>query len=177
MTTPSRPAPRPVGFRLLTGLLAAAVLVSIVHYVDNVANYAQYPEPTSGPPAPSAALIGVSWFVFTAFGTAGFVLFMRHRITTAAACLAIYSVSGLVGLGHYTVPGATDMPWWRQLHVIADIALGIAMLAFAIWAVRGQQSGPTIGEPQAPGRRRAGHCRSGCDPRLTRLATGRARRP
>jgi hypothetical protein len=126
---------RTPGLRLLTGLLGVAVLVSIVHYIDNVANYADYPEPASER-APSATLIGAAWFVFAAFGAAGFVLFARQRIAAAAACLAVYSVSGLVGLGHYTVAGATDMPWWRQLHVIVDIACGIAVLAFAVWALR-----------------------------------------
>ena len=45
-------------------------------------------------------------------------------------------MSGLVGLGHYTVAGGTDIPWWRQLHVLADIAYGMAVLAFAVWALR-----------------------------------------
>lgn len=127
----------PAGLALLTALLALAVAVSIVHYADNFANYADYPDPASGPvPAPSRGLVGASWFLFTAFAAAGFVFFTRGRIAAAAACLAVYSASGLVGFGHYTVPGATDMPWWRQLHVVTDIACGIAILGFAVWAVR-----------------------------------------
>ncbi len=139
---------RAPGLRLLTGLLVVAVLVSIVHYVDNVANYADYPDLTSGP-APSRGLIGVSWFVFTAFGAAGLVLFTRRRVPSAAACLAVYSISGLVGLGHYTVAGATDMPWWRQLHVVADIACGIAILAFAVWALRQHRAEANLGATQS----------------------------
>ena len=120
---------------ILRPLLAVAVLVSIVHYVDNVASYADYPEPTSGPD-PSRGLIAASWFMFTAFGIAGYVLVGRDRLRAAAACLAVYAGSGLVGLGHYTVEGATDMPAWRQAHIVADILLGFAMLAFAAWLVR-----------------------------------------
>ncbi len=146
MPTPAEPQRQTPGLRLLKGLLAVAVLVSIVHYVDNFANYADYPQPTSGP-APSRGLIGVSWFVFTAFGAAGLLLFARRRIAAAVACLAVYSGSGLVGIGHYTVPGATSMPWWRQLHVIADIACGVAIFAFAIWAVR--RPPPAVAEPVA----------------------------
>jgi len=70
------------------------------------------------------------------FGAAGLLLFSRRRIPAAVACLAVYAISGLVGLGHYTVAGPTDMPWWRQLHVTADIACGVAVLAFAVWALR-----------------------------------------
>ena len=43
-------------------------------------------------------------------------------------------MSGLIGFGHYTVPGATDMVWWRQTHVVVDIVCGIAILGFALWA-------------------------------------------
>ena len=135
---------RAPGLQLLLSLLAVAVLVSIVHYVDNVANYADYPDPTSGP-APSQVLIAISWFAFTVFGASGLVLFARGRISAAAVCLAVYSISGLVGLGHYAVPGATDMPWWRQLHIVADIACGIAILTFAVWAVRRNRARPAIG--------------------------------
>jgi hypothetical protein len=141
----TRPPPH---LRLLAGLLAVAVTVSIVHYIDNFANYADYPDPASGP-APSRTVIGVAWFVFTAFGAAGLVLFARRRIPAALACLAVYSISGLVGLGHYTVPGATDMPWWRQLHVVTDIACGVAILAFAFWALRRHRAQSPVGMAQA----------------------------
>ncbi len=121
--------------RTLRLLLGVAVAVSIVHYVDNVANYDAYPDPTSGP-APSRELIALSWFVFTAFGLAAYGLLARGRERAAALCLTVYAGSGLVGLGHYTVPGATDMVWWRQLHIVADIALGIAILAYAVRLAR-----------------------------------------
>ncbi|MGH3327106.1 MAG: hypothetical protein ACRDPT_04780 [Streptomycetales bacterium] len=125
------------GLRTLLGLLVLAFVVSVVHYVDNVANYGAYPQPAPGasPPAPSAALIAVSWFVFTAFGALGLWLFLRRRVVAAAACLAFYSVSGLIGVGHYTVPGATSMAWWRQTHVVVDIACGLLVFGFAVWSV------------------------------------------
>ena len=116
--------------RTLRLLLGIAIAVSIVHYVDNVANYDAYPQPTSGP-SPPRELIAVSWFVFTAFGLAAYALLKRARVKAAAVCLAVYSISGLVGLGHYSVDGATDMVWWRQLHIVADIVCGVAILAFA----------------------------------------------
>ncbi|HYF26973.1 MAG TPA: hypothetical protein VD931_14615 [Baekduia sp.] len=125
--------------RALHALLAVAVLVSIVHYVDNVANFADYPDPTSGP-APSRGVIAASWFAFTAFAAAAVVLLARGRLAAAAGCLAVYSMSGLVGFGHYTVEGATDMPWWRQTHIVADIACGLAVLGFAVWLARRERA-------------------------------------
>ncbi|TNM36334.1 hypothetical protein FHP29_19450 [Nocardioides albidus] len=124
--------------RVLCWLLVVAVLVSVVHYVDNYVNYDDYPVP--GPdaavPAPSATLVAVGWFVFTAFGAVGLLLWFRRHITSAAIALTGYSLSGLVGIAHYTVPGAADMVWWRQAHVLADIACGVAVFGFALWAAK-----------------------------------------
>lgn len=117
--------------RRLTVLLGLAVAVSIVHYTDNVGAYDAYPRSTTVP-NPSAAVIAASWFAFTAFGIAGFVLLRRARTTAAAFCLAVYSGSGLVGIAHYAVGGTGGFPWWRHAHIVADIALGLAMLAFAL---------------------------------------------
>jgi len=58
------------------------------------------------------------------------------ELRSAAICLAVYSGSGLVGIGHYTVPGTSEFPWWRHAHVIADIVLGLAVLAIALRLVR-----------------------------------------
>ena len=126
---------------LLHVVFWTAVGVSVVHYADNVANYDDYPQPDGGF-APSQAVIAASWFAFTAFGLAGYRAFLRGRLRPAAVLLAVYSGSGLVGLGHYTVPGAEDMPWWRHAHVTADIVLGAAMLAFAAWAGRRPRAAP-----------------------------------
>ncbi|GAA4814055.1 hypothetical protein ACFQ0K_05960 [Nocardioides caeni] len=124
--------------RVLCWLLGVAFVISIVHYVDNYANYDDYPVP--GPdasiPAPSAGLVGVGWFLFTAFGAVGLLLWFRRHITTAAIALTGYSVSGLIGIAHYSVPGAFEMPLWRQAHIVADILCGVAILVFALLAAR-----------------------------------------
>ena len=121
--------------RVLNVLLGTAVVVSIVHYVDNYTAFELYPQGDTGPEITKTTIL-VSWFVFTAFGLAGYRAFFRERFRQAAVLLAVYSGSGLIGLGHYTVPGAGDMPWWRHAHVVADIVLGTAMLAFAVWTGR-----------------------------------------
>jgi hypothetical protein len=144
----SRESEHPARARsVLAGLFAVAFGVSIIHYVDNVVNYADYPEPTSVP-APSAALIAASWFAFTACGLTGYVLFVRGRYAAAAMLVAVYSLSGLVGLGHYAVAGAFDMPLWRQLHILADIVCGAALLTFAVWVVRRRASPAAGGRPR-----------------------------
>jgi hypothetical protein len=126
--------------RILSLIFAVAVVVSIVHYSDNYVNYHDFPQPRSGP-NPSAGLVLGAWFGFTAAGLAGYLLFRRRPSDLALLLLAAYSGSGLVGIGHYLVPGATSMPWWRQAHVSLDIACGVAMFSFAIWAARARRRG------------------------------------
>jgi hypothetical protein len=126
--------------RILGWIFAVAVMVSIVHYTDNYVNYNDYPQARTVP-NPSAALVLGAWFAFTAAGLAGYLLFRRRPSDLALVLLAAYSGSGLVGIGHYLVPGATSMPWWRQVHVCLDIACGIAVFSFAVWAARARRHG------------------------------------
>ena len=121
--------------RILLWLIGTAFVVSVVHYTDNYVNHGDYPQPgRDALLAPSAAQFVGAWFVFTALGVLGLWLWFRGRIVAACVALTGYSVSGLIGFGHYSVTGATDMVWWRQTHIVADILCGIAILAFAIWA-------------------------------------------
>ena len=115
-------------------LFWTAVVVSIVHYTDNFANYSDYPHGSG--PEPSAGVVLGAWFVLTPFGLAGYFLYRRGEIRTGAMLLVVYSTSGLVGIGHYAlVSGMTDQPAWRQAHVIADILLGVSLFSFAIWSI------------------------------------------
>jgi len=119
--------------RILTAIFAFAVVVSIVHYTDNYANYHDYPQPKTLSDAPEL-LVPAFWVGFTAAGVAGYLLFRRGPSNLALILLAVYSGSGLVGIGHYTAAGATSMPWWRQAHICLDITSGIAMFSFVLWA-------------------------------------------
>ena len=67
---------------------------------------------------------------------AGYVSYRRGRIRTGAGLLAVYSLSGLVGLGHYSAPGMSELAWWRHVHIWVDIVCGVAVLAFAVWSAR-----------------------------------------
>ena len=119
--------------RILPVLFWTAVVVSIVHYADNFANWDDYPHGNG--PDPSAGVVLAAWFVITPFGLAGWWLYKRGEIRRAAMLLIVYSTSGLVGIGHYTVAGMTDEPAWRQAHVIADVVLGTGVFAFALWSI------------------------------------------
>lgn len=133
--------------RVVSAIFAFAVAVSLVHYTDNYLNFGDYP-PASRTVPISASLVLGAWFAFTAAGVAGYLLFRQSASSLALVLLGAYSGSGLVGIGHYLVSGATSMPWWRQGHVGLDIASGIAMFSFAIWAERARRHGPVSLTPE-----------------------------
>ena len=121
--------------RRIAAIVLVAIAVSIVHYTDNYTAYEAYPQ-SDTIPNPSAGVIGGAWFFFTAFGLAGLYLLWQGRRVAAGISLAVYSGSGLVGIGHYAVGGTGDFPWWRHAHIAADILLGIAVFASALYLVR-----------------------------------------
>jgi VanZ family protein len=118
-------------------IVLVAIAVSIVHYTDNYTAYEAYPR-SDTIPNPSAAVVGGAWFFFTAFALAGLWFLWHGRHRAAGISLAVYSGSGLVGIGHYLAGGTGDFPWWRHAHIVADITLGIAVFASAIYLVRSQ---------------------------------------
>ena len=121
--------------RLLRRLLFSAIALSVVHYGDNWINFDRYPTGDTGP-QPTQDSIWIAWILFTAAGVAGYVLYTRRRrLVLASLLIAYYSLSGLISLGHYTAPGMSRLAWWRHVFIWVDIALGAAILAFALWSV------------------------------------------
>ena len=125
--------------RLLNIVFFTAVASSIVHYTDNYLAFDRFPQGSSGPEV-TDDMIWIAWVVLTAFGVAGYVLYRRGQVRRGSMLLAVYSISGLVGLAHYTAPGMSELAWWRHAHIWVDIVCGVAVLVFAVWSV--QQTRP-----------------------------------
>lgn len=119
-------------------LLTVAIAESFVHYLDNTLRYSDY----TGPNPPAATswiaqwMIPVSWVLFTVAGIVGYRRFREGRWPEAAAYLAIYSVSGLISIGHYVGISINDLSVFQNTFVFLDIAAGTAVLAFAYWTWR-----------------------------------------
>lgn len=139
-----------MNLRTLNIVFFTAVAVSIVHYTDNYVNFEEFPQGGPGPQITDTTVL-VAWFVFTAFGLAGYLLYRRGEIRPACALLAVYSISGLIGLGHYTSPDIGELAWWRNIHIVLDVLCGAAVLAFAIRAARSHASGSWEGTSTASG--------------------------
>lgn len=120
---------------VLNVLLAIAVASSIVHYTDNYLAFDRYPQSGTGPTITDDT-IWIAWILFTVFGLAGYLLYRRSRIKLASGFLAMYSLSGLIGIGHYSAPGMSELVWRRHVHIGLDILCGLAVFAFAVWSVQ-----------------------------------------
>jgi hypothetical protein len=119
---------------LLQVILLAAVLSSIGHYTDNTVRFDQYPQ--SDPELVSQPMIPLSWVLFTVVGAFGYVLFRRDRLVPAAACLAVYSISGLVGPVHYLYGSLSEFDALQHVFIATDGIAGLAVLAYAVWLLR-----------------------------------------
>ena len=124
--------------KVLRVLLVVAIAESFVHYLDNTLRYSDY----TGPNPPAATswiaqwMIPVSWVLFTVAAVVGYRRFRDGRWSEAAAYLAIYSVSGLISIGHYVGISINDLSVFQNTFVFLDIAAGTAVLAFAFWTWR-----------------------------------------
>ena len=121
--------------KILTVVFAAAIASSLVHYTDNYLAFDRFPLDEPGPRITSDS-VWIAWIGFTAFGLPCYLLYRRGRNLLASALLAVYSLSGLIGIGHYTAPGMSELAWWRHLHIGVDILAGIAVMAFAVCSLR-----------------------------------------
>jgi hypothetical protein len=128
------PAPK-THLMVLRVLLSVAIVESFVHYLDNTIRYTDY----TGPNPPAATswiaqwMIPVSWLAFTVVGVVAYRRFRLGRLSEAAGYLAIYSVSGLISIGHYVGISINDLSVFQNTFVFLDIALGFAVLSFAVW--------------------------------------------
>jgi hypothetical protein len=78
-------------------------------------------------------VIPVSWIAFTAMAVIGYRKFRDGPRTHAAAWIGAYSTSGLISLLHYTDISVSDLSAFQNTFVFLDVALGFALLAFALW--------------------------------------------
>src|SRR5215204_5507129 len=110
--------------RRIDVVLGTAFVLSIVHYVDNTIRFDDY---TPDPGLITRPIIPIAWVVFTAFGVWGYVQLRRGDTARAAAGLAVYSVSGLIGIAHYTSVSPSDFDWFQNLFVVLDTLAGLAV--------------------------------------------------
>jgi hypothetical protein len=134
-TGESAPATRLVDRpRAVLAILLVAGTASVFHYVDNYVRFEQYPQPE--PKLITQGLVWQGWLIFTAFGVAGYLLYLRGGRAAAGACLAVYSVSGLIGWLHYTGGPISAFDAFQHANIVIDGLAGIAVLVLAVAVAR-----------------------------------------
>lgn len=137
--------------RVLQVLLAVTIVESAIHYADNTIRYDDY---TVADPSILGGLvkqwvIPISWVLFTIAGLVGYRRFKEGDHPHAAAYLGAYSVSGLISVLHYTDISLDDLSAFQNTFVFLDVALGAAILAFAVWTAMGKAHSPRSAAPEA----------------------------
>ena len=78
-------------------VFATALVLSVVHYIDNTVRYDDY---TGGKSSfVTRPMIPLSWVLFVAAGVAGYRALQEGKRTKGGWLLAIFSVSGIIGIG------------------------------------------------------------------------------
>lgn len=116
---------------LLRTILAAAVLSTAAHYTHNFIEVHRYPGPHGAFDTITRVLIVVTWPVLTAIGLLGYRRYREGRYDEARIGLAIYSLTGIVTLGHF-VFGSPHIPALFYATLFTDALTGMAVLIFAL---------------------------------------------
>lgn len=126
-------------------LVCSAVVLSAIHYTDNYVNFDLYPQDPDAVLTVARDSVWISWLVFVGFAIAAWRLWQRGSVRAACICLSVFSISGLISLGHYTAPGMSELATWRHVFIWVDITLGATILAFALRAAAQTRSSTTTG--------------------------------
>ncbi|MEV7553084.1 hypothetical protein AB0N89_26030 [Amycolatopsis sp. NPDC089917] len=124
---------RSQGLTALRLILAFTLLSTTLHYAHNVIRAADYPQIDGIPVGVAATLVAVAYFVFTAFGLAGYRDYLRGRYWRALVFLMVFSLSGLASLGHFLV-GVPQVPAFWFATIFTDGASALLLWGFTTWA-------------------------------------------
>jgi hypothetical protein len=111
-------------------VFVAALLLSVVHYIDNTVRFDDYTGGKKG--FITQAMIPLSWVLFTAAGVGGYRALKQGNRGLGGSLLGVYSVSGLIGLLHYTTVSPSDFDWFQNTFITLDFLAGLAVFVLAV---------------------------------------------
>ena len=129
-------------------VFVVALLLSVVHYIDNTIRFG---DDTGGKDGfITRPRIPISWVLFTIAGVAGYRLLKQGNRGLGASLLAVYSVSGLIGIGHFTTVSPSDFSAFQNTFIALDFLAGLAVFVMAVRI--GTARGPVSRPPTTTGR-------------------------
>ncbi|MGH2855230.1 MAG: hypothetical protein ACRDLF_13670 [Solirubrobacteraceae bacterium] len=120
------------GLTVLKTILAASIASTAIHYTHNFVAVSHYPGPKDLYTATRVAIV-VSWPLLTWIGLTGYRRYHERRYREAHVCLAVYSITGIVTLGHF-IYGNPKIPAFFYATLFTDALTGLAVLAFVLWS-------------------------------------------
>ena len=127
-----------------------ALLLSVVHYIDNTVRFDDYTGGKDG--LITQAMIPISWVLFTAAGIAGYRALKVGNRGLGGSLLGVYSVSGLIGIFHYTSVSPSDFSPFQNTFIGLDFLAGLAVFVLAVRIVttKGTVSRPPTTSGRSP---------------------------
>jgi len=129
--------------KALRVILAFSILSTGVHYAHNFVAIDQYPPSDLVSSELIQAAILLSWPLLTAIGVLGYVRYAQGRFRAAHAALIVYSLTGLITIGHFA-DGNPDIPAFFYATIFTDFVAGVAVLAFVFRSARDSHSAPVM---------------------------------
>jgi hypothetical protein len=120
------------GGTILKGILAAGILSTAIHYTHNFVAVGRYPGPKDLYTFTRVAIV-VSWPLLTWIGLAGYRRYREGRHHEARVCLSVYSLTGLLTLGHF-IYGNPKIPAFFYTTLFTDALTGLGVLGFVLWS-------------------------------------------
>jgi hypothetical protein len=122
----------------------------VVHYVDNTVRFGDYTGGKDG--FVTQAMIPISWVLFTAAGIAGYRFLKQGNRGLGGSLLGAFSVSGLIGILHYTTVSPGDFSAFQNTFIGLDFLAGLAVfiMAVRIATTRGAVSRPPTTTGRSP---------------------------
>jgi len=111
-------------------VFVTALLLSVVHYIDNTVRFDDYTGGKDG--FVTRGMIPISWVLFTIAGIAGYRALLQGNRGLGASLLGVYSVSGLIGILHYTTVSPTDFSAFQNTFIGLDFLAGLAVFVMAV---------------------------------------------
>ena len=132
-------------------VFATALLLSVVHYIDNTVRYDDY---TGGKDSfINQPMIPISWVLLTVAGVAGYRFLKQGNRSLGGSLLGVYSVSGLIGIFHYTTVSPSAFSGFQNTFIGLDFLAGLAVFLVAVRVVTTK---PVSQPPTSSGRSPAG---------------------
>jgi hypothetical protein len=119
-----------VNLATIRRVFVIALLLSVVHYIDNTVRFDDYTGGKDG--FVTQAMIPISWVLFTIAGVAGYRFLKQGNRGLGASLLGAYSVSGLIGILHYTTVSPGEFSPFQNTFIALDFLAGLAVFVMAV---------------------------------------------